>query len=128
MHHEWRMTSVARMLLAVAAFLGAALPAFADGGMTFYVRNETQRAMVMELHGRETGRAWPGKGEVYLLEPGERKSVLIDCQEGESVCYGAWVNGNDRISYGVGPDNHSACRDCCSVCVTKTTTTIDMPE
>lgn len=120
-----RPTSI---VLALAALVALAMPAFADGGMTFYMKNETRRAMVVELHGQETGRAWPGDGQVYLLEPGEKKSILIDCEEGENICYGAWVNGDDRISYGVGADNDRECRDCCSVCVTKTTTTIDMPE
>ena len=83
---------------------------------------------VLELHGRETGRVWPGDSQVYLLDPGERKSVLIDCHEGENICYGAWVYGDDRLSYGVGPDGDRRCRDCCSVCVAKTTTTIDMPQ
>ena len=94
--------------------------------MTFYMKNDTPRAMVLELHG--DSQVWPGEGRVYLLEPGERKSQLIDCREGENICYGAWVNGDDRISYGVGPDGDRACRSCCFVCVAKTTTTIDMPR
>ncbi len=117
-----------RILAAVLVALALTAPALAEGGMTFYMKNETGRAMVLELHGRETGRVWPGDSQVYLLEPGERKSVLIDCREGENICYGTWVYGDDRISYGVGPDGDRRCRDCCSVCVAKTTTTIDMPQ
>ncbi|MFH1795440.1 MAG: hypothetical protein ABIK36_08075 [Pseudomonadota bacterium] len=116
------------LLFALCALAGTALPALAQSGMTFYMKNETGRAMVLELHGRESGRVWPGDSQVYLLEHGERKSVLIDCHEGENICYGTWVYGNDRISYGVGPDGDRRCRDCCSVCVAKTTTTIDMPQ
>lgn len=116
------------LLLTVCTLAGTMLPALAQSGMTFYMKNETGRAMVLELHGRESGRVWPGDDQVYLLESGERKSVLIDCHEGENICYGAWVYGNDRISFGVGPDGDRRCRDCCSVCVAKTTTTIDMPQ
>lgn len=132
--HDGRLTGDSRMrptlllLFALCALAGTALPALAQSGMTFYMKNETGRAMVLELHGRESGRVWPGDDQVYLLEPGERKSVLIDCHEGENICYGAWVYGNDRISFGVGPDGDRRCRDCCSVCVAKTTTTIDMPQ
>jgi len=114
--------------LVAAALAIIASPASAEGEMTYYLKNDTRRAMVLELHGRESGRVWPGKGRVYLLEPGERKSVQVDCRIGEDVCYGAWVNGNDRISYGVGPDDARRCSNCCSVCVAKTTTTIDMPD
>jgi hypothetical protein len=116
------------LLLALANIAGTAWPAFADGGTTFYLRNQTNRVMVLELHGRESGRAWPGSNQVYMLEPGEKKSVLIDCEQGENICWGAWVNGNDRISFGVGPDDNRECRSCCSICVAKTTTTIDMPQ
>ena len=119
------MRILAAVLIALA-FLAA--PAHAEGGMTFYMKNDTGRAMVLELHGRDTARVWPGEGQVYLLEPGERKSELIDCREGENICYGAWVYGNDRISFGVGPDGDRQCRSCCSICVAKTTTTIDMPQ
>ncbi len=56
----------------------------------------------------------------------ERKSVTIGCQEGENVCYGAWANGNDRISFGVGADDDQTCTDCCRVCVGGTTETVDI--
>ena len=31
----------------------------------------------------------------------------ISCEAGERICYGAWVNGNDGISFGVGPDREA---------------------
>jgi hypothetical protein len=115
-------------ILAALAALVAALPgpAAAQEGMTFYIRNSSARAVVVELHGPQ--RTWPGDGEVYLIEPKARKSQMIDCAEGENICYGAWLNGNDRVTWGVGPDNDIACEDCCSICVSKTATTIDVGQ
>jgi hypothetical protein len=109
-----------------AAVLAQPLPALAQEGMTFYIRNSSSRAVVVELHGPQ--RTWPGDGQVYVIEPKARKSQMIDCEEGESICYGAWLNGNDRVTWGVGPDKDIACEDCCSICVSKTTTTIDVGQ
>jgi len=81
---------------------------------------------VLEFRGRQSRAVWPGKGKVYLLAKGERKSVTIGCQPGENVCYGGWANGNDRISFGVGPDDDRTCADCCRICVEGTTETIDI--
>ncbi|MDP3898708.1 MAG: hypothetical protein Q8Q62_18710, partial [Mesorhizobium sp.] len=68
---------------------------------------------------------WPGGDENYYLDDGETKEMSLECEEGESICYGAWIDGDDRQSFGAGPDRDRACSDCCSICVDKTTTTID---
>lgn len=97
-----------------------AVPALADG-MTYFIKNEHGRGVVIELFSEETGTRWPGNDQVYLLEKGERKSVPIECRAGENICYGAWVNGNDQVFWGVGPDNDRRCATCCTICVGKTT-------
>jgi hypothetical protein len=116
------------LLAAGLALMAAVLPAAAEDGMTFYIRNQSDRAVAMELHGKGADRVWPGGGQAYLLEGQEKKSVLIDCVEGENICYGAWAHGDDRIAWGVGPDNNRDCADCCWLCVWKTTTTVDLGE
>lgn len=98
----------------------------AEKGMTMFLRNQQSHAVVIEFHGRKTNTVWPGEGKIYLLDKLERKSVTIGCQEGENVCYGAWANGNDRISFGVGADDDQTCTDCCRVCVGGTTETVDI--
>ncbi len=108
------------MIRAFLIFLLFSIPATADE-MTFFMKNDHPRAVVVELFGQDTGKQWPGNDKVYLLEKGGRKSVTVDCSEGERICYGAWVNGDDRTFWGVGPDNDRACETCCSICVGKTT-------
>lgn len=90
--------------------------------MAFLMKNAHPRAIVVELFSKTRDHRWPGGDQVYFLEPGERKSVPIFCEGGEQICYAAWVNGNDGISWGVGPDNNKICEDCCTLCASKATT------
>ncbi len=83
--------------------------------MAFFMKNQHSRAV-----------RWPGGDQVYLLEKGERKSVPVICEPGETICYGAWIAGDDSVSWGVGPDNDRRCKDCCSICAGKTTARIDL--
>jgi hypothetical protein len=109
-------------LTAVLVLVVAGAACAADMGFVF--ENEHSRAVAIELHGKET--VWPGDDKVYLIDPGAIKEVTISRTPGERICYGAWINGNDRIAFGVGPDNDHACHNCCSICVAHTMETIDL--
>ncbi len=113
-----------RALCLILLALPLAGPA-AAGDMTFFIKNGQPRAVVVEMHSRQSDKVWPGGDRIYQLDAGTRKSVVISCTEGETICYGAWVYGDDRQSFGAGPDRDRSCSDCCSICVDKTTTTID---
>ena len=110
--------------LTLAALLLAAPVHAAD--MAFFVKNLRQQSVAVELFSRDRETVWPGDGKVFLIQPGSQKSVPISCNPGENICYAAWVNGNDQISAGVGPDNDLPCDNCCFICVEKTTETIDL--
>jgi hypothetical protein len=92
--------------------------------MGFVLENEHSRSVAIELHGKES--VWPGHEQVYLLEPGDIKEVTISCTPGERICYGAWINGNDSLNFGVGPDNDRTCHSCCAICVGHTMETFDL--
>lgn len=102
----------------LALFLLAAAPAAAEE-MQYFMQNAHPRAVVIELRSQQSDRRWPGDGKVYLLEKGEKKMVPVECTAGETICYGAWLNGNDRVSWGIGPDGDRSCTDCCVSCVEK---------
>ncbi|ESX49691.1 hypothetical protein X762_05630 [Mesorhizobium sp. LSHC426A00] len=112
--------------LTLAALLLATPTHAAD--MAFFVKNLRSQAVAVELFSRDRKMSWPGGDQVFLIEPNSQKSVPISCNQGENICYGAWVNGNDAISAGVGPDNDQPCDTCCFICVEKTTETIDLVE
>ena len=111
------------MIRTVFILLAMTLPATASD-MAMFIKNQYSRGVALEFFGQETGTRWPGNDKVYFLDRGERKSIPISCQEGERICYGAWVNGNDKVFWGVGPDNNRSCETCCTVCVEKSTEAI----
>lgn len=104
--------------ITVALSCLAALPA-AAADMTFFLDNKTGTSIAVELSSKMTGTRWPGGDKVYGLDKGEYKAVGIKCQEGERICYGAWIAGNDGVTWGVGPDFDQPCGDCCTVCAEK---------
>ena len=106
--------------------LGAAPVAAAD--VSLYVKNQRSDGVALELFSRDRDTVWPGGDKVFLIDPRARKSVPISCNQGERLCWGAWVNGNDRLSAGVGPDNDQPCDTCCFICVEHSTETIDLAE
>jgi len=110
--------------LLLLASLVAAPAAAAD--MAFYMKNNVGRAVAVELRSQSRAHAWPGDDKVYLLEVGEKKSVPVTCEPGERICFGAWQVGNDRVYWGVGPDNARRCDDCCTICTSKSTYEIDL--
>lgn len=104
--------------LALPALLLAAAPSGAADEMHVMVMSKHDRAIVVELHGQT--KTWPGGDQLYYFDKRERKNFPIDCTEGEKICYGAWLYGDDRVSWGVGPENDRTCEDCCFTCVDST--------
>ncbi|AZO20743.1 hypothetical protein EJ070_08695 [Mesorhizobium sp. M1E.F.Ca.ET.045.02.1.1] len=112
--------------ISLAALL-LSTPALA-ADMSVFVRNQRQQDVAVELFSRDSGKVWPGNDKVFLIRPQARKSVPISCDNGEHICWGAWVVGNDQISAGVGPDNDQPCDTCCFICVEHSTETVDLAE
>ncbi|AEH85259.1 MULTISPECIES: hypothetical protein [Mesorhizobium] len=111
-------------MAAFAALVFATSAQAAD--MAFFVKNLRKEAVAVELFSRDRETVWPGNDKVFLIDPGSQKSVPLTCNQGEHICYGAWVDGNDQISAGVGPDNDQPCDNCCFICVEHSTETIDL--
>lgn len=117
------MRALALLLLTLAAVLPTAA-----AEMTFFMKNEQSRAVAVEFYGRDRDIVWPGGDKVYLLEALARKSIRVTCDAGERICWGAWLNGDDSQSFGVGFDGQRYCESCCRVCADSTTETIDIAE
>jgi hypothetical protein len=101
-------------LTCMAVFAGPASSIAAD--VTFVMKNSHPNAVELELYSDDRSHVWPGNNEVYYLDDGETKQVPLSCNEGESICYGAWVSGDKGTYWGVGPDNKETCDDCCYTC------------
>lgn len=111
-------------MVALAALVFTAPAQAAD--MAFFVKNLRKESVAVELFSRDRETVWPGNDKVFLIEPESQKSVPLSCNQGEHICYGAWVDGNDSLSAGVGPDNDQPCDTCCFICVEHSTETIDL--
>lgn len=102
-------------LAALLMTIGLVAIAKADD-VTFVMRNSHPNAVELELYSQDRKHVWPGDGEVYYLDDGETKEISLSCQSGESICYGAWISGDDSTYWGVGPSNRQQCQDCCYTC------------
>jgi hypothetical protein len=110
-----------------AAFLTLA-PAAALADMSFYIVNDHRRDIALEFVSRNSDQIWPGGDKVYMIEGSRKKSIPIDCAEGERICYGAWQVGNDRVTWGIGPDRNKSCVDCCRICLSSGTDNIHIAD
>jgi hypothetical protein len=110
--------------MALAA-LSAAQSALA-AEVTFMMRNNHPNALEVELYSQDRNHVWPGGGEVYVLDDGETKQMSLSCKQGENICYGAWIKGDQETYWGVGPSNAQSCTDCCYTCTGGETETIDL--
>ncbi|RWB01421.1 MAG: hypothetical protein EOQ39_23850 [Mesorhizobium sp.] len=104
-----------RMLAALSFVMLVASAAQADD-VTFAIKNSHPNAMRVELYSQDRDYVWPGEDKDYFLDDGETKQLPISCNAGESICYGAWVDGDEGTYWGVGPGNTEKCEDCCYTC------------
>lgn len=105
-----------RRLAAALSLAVLFAPAAHAGDVTFRIKNSHPNAMRVELYSQERDYVWPGNGKDFYLDDGETKELPISCNEGEKVCYGAWVDGDESTYWGVGPGNKEKCEDCCYTC------------
>jgi hypothetical protein len=117
-------TLMAAAILLAAQIIGAA-PAFA-ADVTFMMQNNHPNAVEVELYSQGRNHVWPGNGEVYILDDGEAKQMPLSCEEGEQICYGAWIQGDRGTYWGVGPGGRESCTDCCYTCTGGATETISL--
>jgi len=113
--------------IALACMLSASVASAAD--VTFQMKNSHPNAVEVELYSQDRADyVWPGNNEVYLLDDGETKTMALSCNEGEKICYGAWIKGDRETYWGVGPGNVQACDDCCYTCTGGNTEVIELTE
>ena len=107
-------------LAAIAALslaAGLAWPATAAAGeMTWQVRSTHPNKVQIEFYSQQRKHAWPGGNRAYNLNDDEVHSFSLNCNSGEKICYGAWVNGNSKTYWGVGMNDRHGCDNCCYSC------------
>ena len=119
---------VSRLLIAlftVASLAGFSLPAAADD-VTFIMNNGHPNAVRVELYSQDRNQVWPGGNQTYYLDDSETKEIGLSCNSGESICYGAWIDGDESTYWGVGPNDKEQCSDCCYTCESGETEEINL--
>ncbi len=116
---------LAAAALAMAAVIAAPSVSLASD-VTFVMRNSHPNALEVELYSQDRDHVWPGGNQVYYLDDGETKTMPLACEEGETICYGAWISGDRGTYWGVGPDNSENCDNCCYTCTGGETEEIDL--
>ncbi len=84
--------------------------------MSFIFNNGHPYRVQVELYSQDRSHVWPGNNKAFILDDDETKQIPISCRSGETVCYGAWVDGDVDTYWGVGPNDIDTCSDCCFVC------------
>jgi hypothetical protein len=84
--------------------------------LTWNIRSEHPNSIAVEFYSEDGSTSWPGDGEVYLIDDSDDHSYPLQCEAGETICYGAWVMGDEASFWGVGKGGGEACEDCCYVC------------
>ncbi|WP_274626346.1 hypothetical protein [Arvimicrobium flavum] len=107
--------SALRAALSGALLLASGVSTFA-ADVTFMMRNDHPNAVRLELYSQDRDHVWPGGGKDYYLDDGETKEFPLSCTQGETICYGAWVDGDEGTYWGVGPGDKEQCDDCCYTC------------
>lgn len=113
-------------MLAVLLAIGVQ-PALASD-VTFVIKNNHPNAVELELYSQDRDHVWPGGDQVYYLDDGEVKNIGLACEEGEQICYGAWISGDPESYWGVGPNNTENCESCCYTCSGGSTEEINLVE
>ena len=113
--------------LSIAMLFGS-MSAGTAADVTFEMKNSHPNAVEVELYSQDRDHVWPGNNQVYLLDDGETKQIPLSCDQGEKICYGAWIKGDQETYWGTGPNNAQACDDCCYTCTGGATETIDLVE
>jgi hypothetical protein len=125
--HRAPARRAATAALGLLMLAGGMVEAFA-ADITINMRNNHKNAVEVELYSQDREHVWPGGNEVYYLDDGEVKEMSLSCNQGETICYGAWISGDKGTYWGTGPENAENCSDCCYTCEGGSTETIDLVE
>ena len=110
------------------------LPATA-AEMTIQFTNDTERALNLKPFSRaESRQEWPSKTKAFSVRPDSAvQQIKITCEDGEQICWGAWmtvqsVSGEmvgasgqratrtSKYKMGVGDRGQRTCERCCYIC------------
>lgn len=109
------LKSMRLFLLLAIAFSGWSTAARADS-LRWFIKSDYQYTVSLEFYSQRYNRAWPGNGQVYVINDYNNHEYNLECETGEQICYGAWARGDSNTYWGVGMNNSQRCSNCCGIC------------
>ena len=106
------VVSLAALLVAAASLLATQASA---AELVWRIQSEHPNHVSLEFYSQDRNHTWPGSGDVYVIKDWDTHIYSLTCNDGEKICYGAWVNESNTY-WGVGYDGAEACGTCCAVC------------
>jgi len=111
------MTKMKRLIFAAAMSVAAIAPAAAVAAeLQWHIRSEHDYAVSLEFYSQDRNHVWPGNGEVYVIRDYDVHDYTLTCNNGEKICYGAWVRNDSSSYWGSGYDGEQSCDSCCFTC------------
>jgi len=109
-----RILVLLSVLVGLAAGLGPSIASAAK--LTWHVRSEHSKVTSLEFYSQDRDYVWPANGEVYVIDDYDTHTYTLSCNEGEKICYGAWIRNNSDSYWGSGYNGEQACENCCFTC------------
>jgi hypothetical protein len=109
------VTAIVTGVVCLVGFVGVAY-SYGDTVMSWTFSNESGYMAQLEFSVDGGRHVWPGGGEAFNMPAGETKTTTLNCFQGQKICYGGWVRGNDSRYWGVGNNFSHNCKGCCFVC------------
>ncbi len=95
--------------------------------MTLHVQNSCTNNVWVAFYDRTNGDAWPSSTGYWTINKGETLDETISCQHGDTVAFGAAINGDNSAGYwGVGYGGQLGCTACAYTCEDGDTTPFNL--
>lgn len=117
----------AAAVIVAAAVLSPA--ASVAGDMEIWMKSKDPHVVHFQLFSQSRNVIWPGPSDVWVLDGWNQERFAFSCQEGEKICYGAWVANTEGTEYwGAGFDGEDGCSNCCFTCEDKSYVEYELSE
>lgn len=101
---------------ASAADMQPPAPTQEESTLTWHFTSAYPDPIEVVFFAQDDDAVWPADGTSYEIRTSQEPTMTLACRYGELICYGAWVDRQPEIVWGVGKDGTAPCSDCCATC------------
>jgi hypothetical protein len=100
----------------VAACLMLSVVQARADSMIWHIQNNTTHHLQVQFDSQTRAYFWPTQNTAWNLNKKKLGTYSIACNAGEYICYAAWSNPGNKVSWGKGSTGKNACTNCCYTC------------